>query len=326
MRKSVWLTFMIILIVVACTLLMLKWRNILNLQESNKIHKVAYFSDINYQEFNNNGQIKNHYFATEATVYSDKTSQFVKPNFLIYTENRVPWKTTSDRGNSSDNNQTIHLIGNVKMHQLATPNNPETRIDTASLWIYPKKSLATTKRFVSVRRPDMHVSGIGMRADLKNNQFQFFADTRGQYTDQANNPPYQFKAGSLKYNGKIHQVHYRDNVQIQQSNTLLQGQDVVVDTDPKTNQVKTITALGKPAHYKKLPAPNQDWLNASADKIVIDKQKNIAMLTGHAEVEQAKDLIKSDFIWYDISHGVLHTKPTAKQDKTVIVIQPDISK
>ena len=83
----------------------------------------AFMLDVNYDEYDEQGQLHSHLSTPKTVHYPHQNSMtFEQPNFMIYTDEHIPWYISSLQGNSQDGIQTIHLWNNVVIHQPAEPN------------------------------------------------------------------------------------------------------------------------------------------------------------------------------------------------------------
>ena len=108
-------------------------------------------------------------------------SNFKTPNVLFYTDKRVPWYITAERGTSTGGIKTILLQDNVKLYQPPQAHLPETTILTPSLTINPQTHFAHTNDAVDIFRPNSKLTGVGMNANFKTNEMTILSKTRSIY-------------------------------------------------------------------------------------------------------------------------------------------------
>lgn len=133
--------------------------------------------------------------------------------------------------------------------------------------------------------------------------------------------PYQFESKSLFFDNKNHEIIYLGNVRIVQGTSVLTGDKIRVLLSP-TNKMTHIIAVGDPAHYSTLLDNKPVKLFAEAKSIIFDPIDKTVVLQGNARVKEENNIFKGPKIWYDIKHGIVHSAKSTKQNKTVIVIQP----
>lgn len=107
-------------------------------------------------------------------------SLITHPHIIMHNKKGV-WDVTADHAHTLDNNDEIRLTGHVKIIQPATKTAPQTVITTHSATVYPKRSYATTKDYVTISRANTMIAGQGATADMKQGVIKLLAHTRGHY-------------------------------------------------------------------------------------------------------------------------------------------------
>lgn len=133
--------------------------------------------------------------------------------------------------------------------------------------------------------------------------------------------PYYIRSNSVIYDRNKNTAIYIGNVHIRQGTTRLSGDKVVIFLS-KHNQVKRLLAYGQLAHYSTLPNQKKKRFNAQAEKIDYNPIKKTVLLLKNGKVTQDNNIFTGPYIWYDIGHGIVKSKPSKQQYHTVIVIQP----
>ena len=181
-RKTFWLS--IILIVAACiSVLFMLGRNSQTGNVKTKPNGInAFMTNATYTQFNKLGQIHSRIQTPNMEHYAkNDTSFFIKPVFLIYTDDRVPWHVKSDYGKSQNGTKKVYLWGNVVLHQPQLEDHPETTILTTALTIYPKRSFAKSNQEVTIYRPGSVIKGKGVTANFKTGIIKLLTHSRGVY-------------------------------------------------------------------------------------------------------------------------------------------------
>ena len=107
-------------------------------------------------------------------------SLIAHPHIIMHNKKGI-WDVTADTANTLDNNNEIRLSGHVKIIQPATQAAPKTVITTNHATVYPKRSYATTKDYVTIHRANTMIAGQGATADMKQGVIKLLAHTRGHY-------------------------------------------------------------------------------------------------------------------------------------------------
>ncbi len=322
MRSSLWPNILSLFVVVFCIYSLTAWHPLSRDENSKTVRENAFFSNIYFREFNEKGELKNQFNSIKLSILSNKEVLFTKPNFLLITTDHTPWTASSEKGIGYNNGEKVQLTGSVHLTQFPTAQSPQTDITTTSLWLFPKKSYATTDEVIHVDRPGMKISGKGMQADIKNDYFTLQRETTGFYSPSEKEQAYQFQSHSMQYNGKNHTATYFQDVHIAKATEKIDGDTVTVHTGA-SNEIHDLVALGNPAHYQSIQKDKPDPLNASAQSIRYNAKQNIAILERNAKVTQGKDELNGEYVWYDVKKGIAKTKAAASKNKTVILLGPD---
>jgi len=141
-----------------------------------------YVTDATFSDYDKNGLLKYHLKTPKALHFPEENvTAITQPNMVVYTNQRVPWRTTSDKGLLKRGKKIIYLSGNVVIHQIEQINNPETIIKTNQLTIFPDRSFADTNQNVTIIRPFGELQSRGMTLNYKKGVLLTKAQTRGVY-------------------------------------------------------------------------------------------------------------------------------------------------
>jgi len=137
---------------------------------------------LNVVEYGKDGKITRIFKTKTLTHYKDqKQSEMTKPDITLNRDDNV-WHITSDRGTSFDNNSKVHLVGNVKINQVAT--DKKQLVETDSLWYYPNKHFAESAAAVKYMRDDiLVVNAKGMKANLDSKHIELLSQVSARYVD-----------------------------------------------------------------------------------------------------------------------------------------------
>jgi lipopolysaccharide export system protein LptC len=136
---------------------------------------------------NNKGDIAYQVKAKQLEHYPDDGSmKLLQPTFSFYENNIKIWTAQANEALILQNNEKIHLEGNVILQQILNSNKNsiknEAMILTAKqLTIEPEKSLAHTKSNIKLHQGNNYIQALGMRANLSENRIEFLSKTRSYY-------------------------------------------------------------------------------------------------------------------------------------------------
>jgi len=85
----------------------------------------------------------------------------------------------SETGHSV-NDDHIEFNGNVVMLQIDKTQQNKT-LTTQHITYNPNTQLISSDQLVKISQPNLQMTGTGLRADLKNNQYQLLSDVKGEY-------------------------------------------------------------------------------------------------------------------------------------------------
>ena len=123
----------------------------------------------------------------ESTLNSRQISHFphngltllVEPDLWTYQEgNALPWHTTARNGRILPDGETVELIRNVVMIQVARNGSAEQRIDTDFLTVYSGQDFADTDEPARLTNATSVVNTVGMRAFYKRDFIQLKSKVR----------------------------------------------------------------------------------------------------------------------------------------------------
>lgn len=184
MSKRVSLSLLLIVLVCLNTALML--RNVSHYRATSKQqldHQPdAFMHNVSYSQYDDQGLLHSHLSTALIVHYPwENSSHFNHPNYLIYTDKRVPWRVVANQGKSQGGSRQVYLWDHVKIHESQQSMEPETTIVTRTLTIFPNRSFAEADKDVTITQPNSTVQAIGMTADLKHGIVHLLSHSRGIY-------------------------------------------------------------------------------------------------------------------------------------------------
>jgi|GEM_PF-4036290 len=283
-----------------------------------------------------------HYQANDATEFQHPAASFV------LNTNEMPWKVTSDSGNSKFGLDAIVLNGNVVINQSRGINNKETTINTASATIYFNKKYVETDQLISVKQEGLLVEALGANANFNSGIINLLGNVKQVYIPEIakisesktkanpevylnasdnNKQEIYLNSDKATYNRKKHISIYLGNVKYKQGSSFLEANKLVIYDNEADNTVERIIAFGVPAHYSTIPNGKGSRIHARAMKIEYYPKKKIALLIGDAELTQKDNKFSGSHITYDLENQTVLSRSNNgdknyKNQKTTIIIKP----
>lgn len=110
-----------------------------------------------------------------------RMSHFTSANIFHYPQTGAPWHTTTATGEMPDSQEHLLFPEHVTIFRAASPQNSQLQIDTHELYYYPRTRLLTTKQKVKAVSPGQLITGIGMVAELDEQQIEVLTDVRATH-------------------------------------------------------------------------------------------------------------------------------------------------
>lgn len=123
-------------------------------------------------------------------------------------------------------------------------------------------------------------------------------------------------ANSANLNSKTGIDIFLGNVIITQDTTKIRANKVTTYSNSKQKIIKAI-AIGTPAKFQTLPKHSKKIFKASANTIEYFPKLHRVILIGNGKLEQAGNLLESDYIVYNRQSGQLITKSLNKKRTTI---------
>jgi len=132
--------------------------------------------------------------------------------------------------------------------------------------------------------------------------------------------PIQISSDSFEFNNTTGVATYKGKVEVTQGSRQLTSTSLNIYRS-KDGSIDRMIAVGSPAKYQGQTDPKKPLLYAHADTIEYYVQKELLILMGHAEVEQAGDKYQAPRIEYDSANERINSHATSS-GRTTITIQP----
>ncbi|WP_456373242.1 lipopolysaccharide transport periplasmic protein LptA [Thiolapillus sp.] len=130
--------------------------------------------------------------------------------------------------------------------------------------------------------------------------------------------PVEIEADSADIDGKTNTTTYRGKVRIRQGSMELRADKVVIEF--RGRKPDTLTATGRPARFRQLPAKGKGWVTGQGKTIVYRINSEELVLTDDAVLTQNEDSFRSDRIVYDRVKARLKAGAAAEGSERVKVI------
>ena len=112
----------------------------------------------------------------------DDSMKLQHPLFSFYKNNIKTWTAQANEALIIQDNEKIHLTGQVILSQVSPDKNSAPMVLTAEqLTVEPEKNLAHTKTKIKLQKGDNTIQATGMRADMNKNRIEFLSKTRSHY-------------------------------------------------------------------------------------------------------------------------------------------------
>jgi len=190
-HKTFQLSLGLILAACFCTWLLVKNHHI-DIQINTNLQKKpdAFMYHATYFQYDQKGYLHSRLETEKTTHFPYQNSALLtQPEYLIYSQNHLPWYVTSKNGSTKDGINKIHLWDNVKLYQPPTATHPSTTIKTSIVDVFPLRSIATTKAQVTIIRPGTTITAQGLHANFKSNVVKLLSHAKGSYEETVANQP-----------------------------------------------------------------------------------------------------------------------------------------
>ena len=134
--------------------------------------------DIRMTQFNADGSPRYELIAERVVNYPHSgITDFELPR-LRYQTDDGELRVTAEHGESHDEGEILYLSGDVFVHRVATPGNPEFTLRSDTLTVWPDTQRAATDDPVVLTRNNSVAHGEGMRADNLYGTLELLGDAR----------------------------------------------------------------------------------------------------------------------------------------------------
>lgn len=153
-----------------------------------------YMLGLKLYDYNEQGALKNFISAVAWKFTSNKRQSLItKPDVTIYKYPNYLYNIQAESGHVihkelHDQSDLIKLTNNVRVKQQYLDNSSKKSgftLTTEYLEITPETGLATTDQYITIYKPGLMITGIGMNANLKLNQLEIHKDVQTKYQNKS---------------------------------------------------------------------------------------------------------------------------------------------
>ena len=114
--------------------------------------------------------------------HDEQRSEFQHPEITIYNDDGTEINASSLKGETSEDNDVITLLGNVVINQpQSNKNSNPLKLTTDKITLYPEKHQAYTKSLVTAVRGKQKVTATGMTINLNTQILFLHSNVIGRY-------------------------------------------------------------------------------------------------------------------------------------------------
>lgn len=177
--------------ILVCALSITLWLGI----SKDKNPKLSFTSPLEPQEymieaavwsFTPEGTLK-HFLSADYWAYLPNTqsSTLITPHLTVYKPDKSLWKMNAKKAiiqqPTLGSIERVDLSKNVVLQRTATPILSPIKVETEAICYHPKKEYAETDAFITLTKPDLKVTGVGMRAFLNDSAVELLHNVKTSY-------------------------------------------------------------------------------------------------------------------------------------------------
>ncbi|WP_440683333.1 LPS export ABC transporter periplasmic protein LptC [Cysteiniphilum halobium] len=144
---------------------------------------------ITYEKYDTKGWLEYKATAVDATRFYNQDAKLSTVNAVLYSKDTKdkPWNITANYADITNNNNNMHLYGNVVMlREDNGKNSPAIKIATDSVYYDDNKDYMSTDKQVTISQPGTpnNTIGTGMDGTPKKGDFKLLKNVRSYYVGQ----------------------------------------------------------------------------------------------------------------------------------------------
>lgn len=141
------------------------------------------------RRFNTEGNLQHSLSAKEMLHYPDDDSTTVIDPALVFFGNAAPTRLGARQARISKDGKQIRLADDVRVVREASDGNPELRVTSAEMVVYPDDEIARSSVPVSIVQGRSVMTGSGMEVDSRSHTYTLSGPVRGTIYRTGPNPP-----------------------------------------------------------------------------------------------------------------------------------------
>lgn len=149
-----------------------------------------YMTRVSVTTYTEEGQLKNelsaHYWAYLPEL---DTSNLTQPHLTVYKLDGTIWHIDAKEGACTQPTlgaiENIQLKNEVVLQRQASQNTYPIRLETSALNYQPKKQYAETDQFITMTKPGLTITGVGLRAFIEQGIVELLHNVKTLYTTAA---------------------------------------------------------------------------------------------------------------------------------------------
>lgn len=152
--------------------------------------------------------------------------------------------------------------------------------------------------------------------------------TTAQALPEDREKPITGKASKQTLNANTGKTVLTGNVQIRQGNLTILADEVTIETDPVTNDLRYMIASGNPVRFSDLPNAEEPQVEISGRQIEFFPMENQVITLGNAIILQGGNRASGERIQYDTVTGIMTIESdvivnnTPDGEQAEFIIQP----
>lgn len=145
-----------------------------------------YMSEVMVWTFTETGDLK-HNLSAAYWAYRPETSSstLTTPHLTVYRPDNTIWNINAKRGKVTQPNigriEQVELLEQVVLERPETKTDMPIKIETEVIRYQPKQQFADTDQFITLSKPDLKITGTGMRAFLDKSFVELLHNVKTYY-------------------------------------------------------------------------------------------------------------------------------------------------
>lgn len=142
-----------------------------------------YMRNVNLYKYNTQGILNNAIIATYWQFFPTQQTSIIKnPNIMLYKDNGNTYNIIAGSANINKE-KLIKLFNSVNIQQYNNKKTAGFNVSTSYLEFNPNTEIAYTTKHVTITKPGLIISGIGMNANLKQHQLELHKNVSTKYLE-----------------------------------------------------------------------------------------------------------------------------------------------